>query len=153
MVVSGVLRKWRIKRVVCGVLGAYVENAVDAAELLHAHHENCESSVRAYVPGEDVEETGSGCGVFGAHERDISSVGRARGIRRAMSFKDGWFPDMWILGLLALCMANAQDVPCCGCFRLATTKSQPSRRGGEPKECCDGESHGETSENDEWSAP
>lgn len=36
---------------------AYVENAIDAAELLHAKQEDCQTSTRAYIPGEDVEET------------------------------------------------------------------------------------------------
>lgn len=37
--------------------GAYVENAIDAVGLLHAKQEDCQTSTRAYILGEDVEET------------------------------------------------------------------------------------------------
>ena len=60
---------------------AYVENAVDATELLHAKQEDCQSSRRPNIRGEDVKEAVFVRGGWVAHARGntwlVSGVGGA----------------------------------------------------------------------------
>lgn len=69
---------------------AYVENAIDAAELLHAKQEDCQTSTRAYIPGEDVEETVLVRGARGTDVRgNALSVSSVNGVDKVASFIAG----------------------------------------------------------------
>lgn len=52
-------------------MDAYIENTINTAELLHAHHENRKSSTCTHVPGENIEEAGFSRGISCAHGGDI----------------------------------------------------------------------------------
>lgn len=85
---------------------AYIENAVDAAELLHAKQECCQTSTRAYIPGEDIKEAVFVRGVWGTCVRgSILFTIRVRGVDKVVSFNSR--SSQFNLRFLTLCMANA----------------------------------------------
>ena len=97
---------------------AYVENAVDAAELLHAKQEGCQTSPRAHIPGEDVKEA-----VFFWSARVRGNTLLATGVGgvdEVVSFNAGGC--QFNFSFLTLCMADSQDVPSGSCLRLTTAK-------------------------------
>lgn len=129
--VSGFYEESILKMDVRESKGTYVEDAINPTELLHAHHEDCEASTCAYVTGEDVKEARLDYRYSGVHWGSIGRVGR---VSDAVDFHGNSIPVLLVLGLFALCMTNFQDVPCCRCFGLTTTKGQPSRRRNKPND-------------------
>lgn len=69
---------------------AYVENAVDATELLHAEQEDCQSGTRPNIPGEYIKEAVLVRGGWAAYVRgNTLSVGGVGGVDEVVSFRDG----------------------------------------------------------------